>query len=1082
MKYRSILLTLLLVAIAWQISAQEPAGWLRYPAVSPDGQQIAFNYKGNIYLSPISGGTARPLTISSSYDFHPVWSPDGSQIAFASDRHGNFDVFIINAAGGKAKRLTYHSANDLPNSFSPDGKSIYFLSGRMMNHENSQFPYGRFNQLYKLSIEGDLPQLTLPIPMEQVNIDDSGNRWLYMDLKGYEDSWRKHHTSSIARDIWLYDRQSNRHKQLTTYAGEDRNAIWAPDQKHIYYLSEKSGTFNVWKLNPETPEASTQITTMDKHPVRFLSIAKNGTMVFSYHGELYSLKEGQEPSGIDIIIPYDQEETTQLEKMSNGASEMAISPDGKEIAFVIRGEIFVTGVESGMTKRITNSPEQERNVSFSPDGKKLLYAAERNGSWNLYETRKVKTDEPYFYAATLLKEEVLLASEKETFQPKYSPDGKEVAFLEERTTLRVINLNSKQSRTVLPGDKNYSYSDGDQHYEWSPDSKWFLVTFIEKNRWVSEVGLVKADGKQPVINLTQSGYAEGKPTWALDGKAVIYASDKEGFRSHGSWGSQNDVYAMFFTKEAYDRFTLSKDELEILKEKEKDNSKDEKAEESNKKSKKSGTKEAESDKSLEIDWTNLEDRKTKLTLSSAILADMVIHPEGEKLYYLSSRDNSYDLWELNIREKSTKTLSNFKGGGASLKIDEKGENLFVLAGGNMSKVKTADGSVKGVSYTAEMYLDKVGERDYFFEHMWRQVDKKFYVEDLHGVDWKGLKKEYSKFLPHINNNRDFAEMMSELLGELNGSHTGCRYNHNDPKGDQTAALGIFTDHKHTGAGLRIAEILDKSPLTIADAGVKNGDIIEKIDGEPIAAGQNFFPLLNHKAGKNVVLSILSPQDNKRKDVTVKAISIGSQNNLLYERWVKTRRAETERLSDGRIGYVHVRGMNSPSFREVFSELLGRYADKEAVIVDTRFNGGGWLHDDLATLLSGEQYVSLVPRGQHIGSEPQNKWQRPSIVLAGEGNYSDAHFFPVAYRALGIGEIVGMPIPGTTTAVWWEQQIDNSLVFGIPQVGVTDMKGNYLENQQLEPDHLVKNMPDELIKGKDSQLEKAVELMLNAIGE
>jgi tricorn protease len=324
------------------------------------------------------------------------------------------------------------------------------------------------------------------------------------------------------------------------------------------------------------------------------------------------------------------------------------------------------------------------------------------------------------------------------------------------------------------------------------------------------------------------------------------------------------------------------------KEKEKETKKEEKEEDKSKGKKEKAADKKEDDKSLKLDLDGLDDRVERLTLSSSFIAAMAISPDGDKLYYLASRDGSYDLWELNTREKTTKTIGNFKGGGANMVMDEKGENLYLLVGGSITQVKTADGKSKGVSYSAEMYLDQAAERYYMFEHMWRQVSKKFYVEDLHGVDWEMLKKEYAVFLPHINNNRDYAEMMSELLGELNGSHTGCRYGHSDPKGDQTAALGIIADHNHRGAGIKIAEVIDKSPLRIAEANVKAGMIIEKIDGETIAAGQNYFPMLNHKAGKTTLLTIFDPVANKRMDVAIKPISLGAESNLLYERWVINR--------------------------------------------------------------------------------------------------------------------------------------------------------------------------------------------------
>lgn len=246
---------------------------------------------------------------------------------------------------------------------------------------------------------------------------------------------------------------------------------------------------------------------------------------------------------------------------------------------------------------------------------------------------------------------------------------------------------------------------------------------------------------------------------------------------------------------------------------------------------------------------------------------------------------------------------------------------------------------------------------------------------------------------------------------------------------------------------------------------------------------DFFPLLNHKAGKPTLVSIYDPESGDRWDETIKPISFGQEYNLLYKRWVENRRLETERLSKGRIGYVHVRGMNSQSFREIYSEVLGKNYNKEAIIVDTRFNGGGWLHDDLATFLNGEQYASFWPRGhENYGGEPINKWWKPSIVLIGEGNYSDAHGFPFAYRALGVGKTVGMPVPGTMTAVWWETLQDNSLYFGIPQLGVKDMDGNYQENMQFEPDIKVAQEYEVVITGRDQQLEKAVEVLLQDLGQ
>jgi Tol biopolymer transport system component len=1070
------LLLFLSLVLCLQLFSQSSPQWIRYAQISPDGNKIAFSYKGNLYFVENNTSLAIPISIDESYEYEPVWSPDSKHIAFASDRYGNFDIFLYNTDNAETSRLTYHSSNDIPQSFTADGTKVLFTSSRKMNAENSQFPYGRFSQLYSVNLNADRPKLEIPLPMDAVNVKKDGSQWLYMDYKGYEDYWRKHHTSSVARDVWVYNTTEKTHTQLTDFQGEDRNPVWANDQESIYYLSERSGTFNVWKLKPGENATPEQISNFDIHPVRFLSLANNGTLCYTLHGEIYTQVEGQDPIKKNITIPYEQGNVEKLKTITSGASEMALSPNGKEIAFVVRGEVFVTGTETGLTKRITNTPEQERSVHFHPDGKKLVYAGERNGSWNLYETKILSEDEPYFYASTLLEEKTLLANEEETFQPKYSPDGKEVAYLSNRTALKVLNISTGQSRLVLPGDKNYSYSDGDQYFAWSPDSKWIAVDFIDKNRWVPEIGLVRADGSEEIKNITESGYTESSGKWINDGQAILYYSDKQGFRSHGSWGSTADVFAVYLNREAYEKAQLSKDEYKLWKEQQKE----EKQDDSEDKKKKKSKDDKKEEKNSRIEWDNLEDRVERLTISSSFISDAHVSPDGETLYYISSRDNSYDLWEMDIREKKTKTIGNFKGGGASLSMDKDGKNLFVMVRGRFYKVDTKSGKSSPISFKAEMYLDAQAEREYLFEHMWRQVLRKFYKTDIHGVEWDGLKVAYEQKLKYINNDRDFAELMSELLGELNGSHTGCRYNHRNSEGTSTATLGIYTEDDYTGAGIKIAEIIEKSPLALTGQDIKAGMIITKIDGKTIEAGQNYYPLLDHKAGKDIVLQITNADGKNAHNVKIKGLSQGQDSNLRYERWVKSRRKATEKLSNGRLGYVHVRGMNSSSFREVFQDLLGRYNDKEAVVVDTRFNGGGWLHDDLATLLSGEMYVKLVPRGQYIGSEPQNKWQKPSAVVVGEGNYSDAHFFPYTYKALDIGKIVGMPVPGTATAVWWERQINPNLVFGIPQVGVVNMKGEYLENKQLEPDVKVKNQPGELVEGKDSQLEKAVEVLLKEL--
>ncbi|MFQ6609443.1 MAG: S41 family peptidase, partial [Fidelibacterota bacterium] len=730
---------------------------------------------------------------------------------------------------------------------------------------------------------------------------------------------------------------------------------------------------------------------------------------------------------------------------------------------------------------ITNTPEQERNISFSHDGRKLLYASERNGSWNLYQSRIVSDNDIHFFSAGELAEDVVLADENEAFQPAYSPNDSLIAYLHERVEIRIIEPATGRSWTILPADKNYSYSDGDQNFEWSPDGKWIVSNFLpSSNRWVEDAALISIDGKT-IVNITESGYYEWLPRWSNDGSLLYCFSNELGMRSHGSWGSQVDVFAFYTSDSTFDRSKLSKVEIEEEKAREEKQKSDAGKEDENKEDSESED-DKEITKPIRIETDGIRDRRVRLTAHSSNLSDARVTPDGEDLVYLARFENGYDLWKINLREKTPSIVSKLGARGAgSIQFDSTGTQVFILTNSGITKVDLESGEQKGVGFSAEMELNTPAEREYLFEHIWRQVKKKFYVTDLHGVDWVALKSEYARFLPHINNNRDFSELMSEMLGELNASHTGCYYRPDSGDKDHTYSLGLFLDDQNP-AGLLITEIIKNGPADKYGLRINNGNIIEAIDGNPVTGRVNYFPLLNRLNDQKVRLSLLNPASGERWDEYINPISMGRLNGLLYDRWTESRRVLVDSLSNGTLGYVHVRGMSDGPFRKTYAEIFGRQVDKKALIVDTRFNGGGWLHDDLARLLSGEDYAWMLPRGQKVGKEPQDRWTKPVVVVMGEANYSDAHFFPYTFTALKIGKTVGMPVPGTATAVWWERLQDPSLVFGIPQVGILDMDGDFLENQQLEPDYKVKNDPGSIANGRDLQIEKAVQVLLDRVGQ
>lgn len=1068
---KRILAISLLATGIFATSAAENARWLRDVAISPDGTKIAFTYKGDIFTVPAGGGRATQITSNSEYDGMPVWTPDGKRIVFMSTREGSDDIFITSSEGGKPRRLTTNSGSEKPLTFINDS-TLLFNASQLVGRNTARSPF--LTQMYTINVnnESPRPHLYLSVPVTSANANSKG-QLLYQDRKGVEDVLRKHEHSSGTADVWLYDNGSFR--QLTDYNGGDQSPVWGKGDTY-YFVSDKDGTLNVFESSIDGKTAK-QLTKFSKHPVRTLSAASNGLLAFSWDGDIYTLRPGSEPQKVNVTVNTDDYDSDLVKRyVRSGASDITVSPDGKQVAFIYRGDLYVTSTEYKTTKRITDTPAQERTANFSPDGRSIVFDSDVDGIWQLFIARIKDDKEKEFAYATDIVIEPLYKCGTSAMQPQFSPDGKKVAFLEDRTELKVIDVASKKVNTALDGKYNYSYSDGDVPFSWSPDGKWILISYIGNGGWNNtDVAIARADGSQ-VVDLTESGHSDSTPKWVLDGKAVAYTSSKYGMKAQGSWGAQEDVMIMVLDPEAWEKFNYTEEEAALAEKAEKeskDSDKDKKDDKKKGKKDKKGKKadaDKEEVKENPLDLDNRRYRTRRLTNRSASIWDYYLSPKGDKLYYVAgATEGGYNIIVSDLKKGETKVL--LKGVAGQLNPDKKGENLFVLTNYGIKKVNLGSSDVKDVEFEAPYDRKPSLERAYMYDHMAKQVADKFYDVNMHGVDWKYYTDHYREFLPYISNNRDFATLLSEVLGELNASHTGGRYYGNGAP-LSTSYLGAYFDESYTGDGLKVAEIFPRGPLASKAAGIRPGDIVTAIDGEKILPGKDYFPLLEGKAGKKVRLDIRKA-DGKTASATVKPISAGTQSNMAYQRWVERNERITDSISGGRIGYVHVRGMDGSSYQTVYDRILGKYRDCDAVVVDTRHNGGGWLHNDIAILLSGHKYVTYNPRGRKIGEEPFAQWNKPSVMLVNESNYSDAHGTPYAYQTLGIGEVIGAPIPGTMTAVWWENQIDPSIVFGIPQVTNMANDGTVLENTQLNPDVVIYNAPADVEKGIDAQLEGAV---------
>lgn len=1030
--------------------------WLRDAKISPDGSRIAFTYKGDIFTVPVGGGAATRLTSQSSYETSPIWSPDGRTIAFASDVNGNFDVFTVPSDGSASawKRLTFNSAGETPEAFSPDGREVWYSAAVQDPASSIQYPTARLTEVYAVNADGTgSPRQVLATPARAISWAPDGRSFVYNDVKGFEDTWRKHHTSSVTRDIWRYTPSTGHHQKLVDAAGEDLDPVVNADT--IWFLAERAPqrSLNVYRAPLSNPEAAVAVTNFNRHPVRFLSRAANGTLAFTYDGELYTLAPGaRRPAKVRVSIAADYPEDVETKTTTRGVRGATVSPNGKNVAFVSRGDVYVTSVEYSTTKQVTDTPEAESQVSWANDST-LIFTSERDGRYNIYRATPARrgSENDLTHATVINTERLFNNDNHERTYAQMSPDGKKLAFILDRNILAVKDMDSGKVRKLTDGS-TYLHRNGGFYYTWSPDSKWIALEITDGRDPYTDVAIINvADGT--LTNITQSGYFDSNPRWAMDGNAITFISERYGMRNHASWGSQTDVMIVFMNQAALDNWRRSKEDREL-------------AEADGIKSKREG------DIVVEIDGIN--DRQRRLTPFSTDLHDAVVDADGETLYFISEADDGSFLWEMDMDDLDLNLKKRLSDSSAAFEVTPDGKEIFIFG----SSLQTLKG--KNISYRATKRIDHDAERRFMFDNAEREVRERFLLADMGGVDWTGLSNDYRRFLPHIANNYDFAELLSEWLGELNVSHTGGRYRGSSDQrvNDNTANLGVLYDMTYTGPGLKIAEVLPQGPLYGLSPAVVPGDIVTAVNGVEITTDRPIETLLNEAAGRRTLIDVKS--GGATRQIAVKPISSGRRNTLLYKRWVDRNAAAVDSLSHGRLGYVHLDGMDDDNFRQAYSALLGKYNDREGVVVDIRWNGGGRLHEDIEVLLSGKKYFTQEIRGTKSCDMPSRRWNKPSVMLMSEACYSNAHGTPWVYSHVGIGKLVGMPVPGTMSSVNWITMQDPSLIYGVPVIAYRLADGTILENQQLEPDVKVENTPEEVAAGIDRQLEQAVRTLLEQI--
>ena len=1071
---RGIVKTLCLVCLlapGWA-PGEESANWHRDTAISPDGSTILFTHMGDIFRVPVSGGVAVPLTSGEAVETNPTWSGDGEWIAFSSDLHGNLDVFVMPASGGTPRRLTFFEADDVVSGFSADDERVLFTSRRYDALNAGLDPHRSRPELYEVARSGGTPRQVTTLYARHARWNRGGDALLYADDKG-ETIHRKHDDSPFTRDVWRMAPSTRQFERLTTSPWNDHTPSWDETGEGFYFISERSGSLNVWHQQFGNGEGSArQLTFHGTHPVRDLSVSNRGDIAYSLHGEVHFGAAGERPAPVDISIVTVQQMAARERIDANAdISEFVVSPDGKEVAYIARGDVFATSIEFDTTRQVTSTAGKERNLAYAADGRALLYASERLDQWQIYESTLEDEEESHFFLATRLKETRLIQggagdSAMAVTHPVPSSDGEKIAYLFDWAEIRVFDRRRKRSITLVGSDLNFSTGNNDIGFSWSPDSEWLAVDIQPNGRlFFPDIAIVPADGSAPLSQLTRTGYTDAEPHWHRSGGIISWLTGRYGLREHGGHGTQYDVYAQFLNQDAWDAFRRTEEDIAVEENGEEEDEEDE-------------DKDSEPVE-VTVELERAAQRQARLTIHSSDLAGFALNKDASVLYYLSAFEEGYDLWSHDVRAGETQRVVAIGADDASLALLKDDSAAIVLADGELMKVdlEADEVTAEPVPVVATLELDAGAEREAMLHHVWQTTRDRIYLpEVLSEANWDQMYEAYAAKLPGINNNRDFAELVDELVGELDVSHAAGRYRPDSDGG--TGAIGAILDLADSGAGVRIAEVLTEGPLAEASERAAAGNRIVAVNGERLEGSANYFALLDNTVGERVRLTLADRRGEF--EVVVRPVSVADEAEWLKEQWVESRHRLVERLSNGRLGYVYVPEMSDESYRRVYSDVFGRHFTKEAIVIDVRDNNGGDLVDWLVQLFSGKQYMTNMPNGRRAQGEPLTEWVKPSIALTNEGAYSDGHCFVAAWKNLGVSTLVGTPVTGTCTYAGWEYLQSGDVLAGTPRLGILDTEGDWLERKTTEPDVLVYADPNAIVAGDDLQLRRAVEVLLQEL--
>jgi tricorn protease len=1061
---------------------------VRYPHYH--NGRIVFSYLGDIWTADENGQNVQRLTVNRARDVYGRFSPDGKWIAFSSERNGNLDVYLIPANGGNAKQLTTHSADDTVLGWSSDSRAVLFSSNR-----GEDF----MPQLYLVSIDGGMPWKAGTDMGVQASYSPDGQRLAYNQKS--QVYWRKYYRGAYQSDIMVMDIAAKKFTQITDFDGLDSWPMWGRDG-FIYFVSDRDGNglTNIWRVSENGGKAD-RVTTFKAGDVRWPAISSDGRVImFEHDFGIWKLDvNSKRATPITLNIDAEtQENLSELQSFNSQADDYDLAPSSRRIVVSTHGEIFTAPVEEGDLKQLTDGPARDRNVSYSPDGKWVSYVSDQSGREEIFVV-PVDGSAP---AQQITDIDALKSGYN------WSPDSKEIAFTASDDKLRKLVVATKQV-TVLDTSRYGGFSAP----VWSPDGKWIAYSKQDVSR-TSDVYIVASSGedKEP-HKVTFDSSNDGNPRFGPDGRK-LYFQRVEG--SVGNAPNSVQIYSVWLERQDKDPDDAEEREAEAPQP----------AGEGGEGAGpggppvRRGPPANRPPREIKLDFAGLKHRTRQVTRMPFPVFNYTIAPDSRTVIFVTSepagiasvpviysiQDDGKRLSRIIAGQPPNEGADGGPGGGggfgggvSNLNVSRDGRTLFfqerdgvysvplppsgagaaAAAGAGAAREATR----RRINFNVRIRIDHPAEWAEMFDDGWRTMKYRFYDPKMHGMDWDAARAKYRPLVDFVGDRQELLNIINEMIGELNASHTGAAPPPRGPGGGgvSTSHLGIELEPDKAAGRYRVTHIYEDGPADKDWVRVKVGDYLLAIDGKQVKAGDNYWQLLNERLNRKVNVTFNSkPSEDGAWNTRIEAISTNAYSQLRYERWVRERRKKVDELSGGRIGYLHIQAMNPPSLRK-FEKEIREFRNKEALIIDQRWNGGGNIEQELLAILVQRQYQVWQPRGTEATGRPFAGFFGPKVVLQNWRSASNAEMFPAGFRALGLGKVIGTPTMGAVIGTGSYSLIDGSTV-RTPGVGVflADSKHTNMENYGVQPDVFVENKPEDTLAGRDRQLEAAVEELMKQL--